>query len=54
MEIISYMHGIENNRNIEECFKAGGYTEINDWTDDFDTPQDINKWEKMRLKFGAK
>jgi choline kinase len=49
-----YMHGIENNRNIEECFKAGGYTEINDWTDDFDTPQDINKWEKMRLKFGAK
>ena len=49
-----HMHGITNARNIQEAFKAGGYTEINDWTDDFDTPHDINKWEKMRLKFGAK
>jgi molybdopterin-guanine dinucleotide biosynthesis protein A len=46
-----HMHNIQNTRNIEECFKAGGYTEINDWTDDFDKAQDILKWEKMRSKF---
>jgi hypothetical protein len=37
-----------------DYFKNGGYIEINDWTDDFDYPEDLLKWEKMRLKLGAK
>lgn len=37
-----------------DYFKSDGYVEINDWTDDFDYPEDILKWEKMRLKLGAK
>ena len=46
-----HMHNITHPRDY---FKSDGYIEINDWTDDFDYPQDILKWEKMRLKFGAK
>ncbi len=49
-----YMHGIKDTRNDAACFKTSGYIEIDDWTDDFDTPANIIKWEKMRLKFGAK
>lgn len=30
------------------------YVEINDWTEDFDHPEDLEKWEKRRLKLGAK
>lgn len=30
------------------------YVEINDWTDDFDYPKDLIRWEKRRLKFGGK
>ena len=37
-----------------DYFKNGGYIEINDWTDDFDYPDDMLRWENMRLKFGAK
>lgn len=46
-----HMHNIEHERDY---FKSDGYIEINDWTDDFDYPQDIVKWEKMRLKFNKK
>lgn len=46
-----HMHGI---KHVRDYFKTDGYIEINDWTDDFDYPEDILKWEKMRLKFGAK
>lgn len=49
-----HMHGIKDTRNYDACFKTSGFIEINDWTDDFDKPADILKWEKMRLKFGAK
>lgn len=30
------------------------YIEINDWTEDFDHPHDLEIWERRRLKFGAK
>lgn len=46
-----HMHNIKHPRDY---FKNDGYIEINDWTDDFDYPEDIIRWEKMRLKFGAK
>ena len=46
-----HMHNIKHQR---EYFKDDGHIEINDWTDDFDYPEDIIRWEKMRLKFGAK
>lgn len=46
-----HMHNKSNIRSVEECFKAGGYTEINDWTEDFDRAQDILKWEKMRKNY---
>ncbi len=37
-----------------DYFITDGYIEINDWTDDFDRSEDIIRWEKMRLKLGAK
>jgi hypothetical protein len=43
-----HMHNIKHSQNY---FKTNGYVEINDWTDDFDYPADLIKWEKMRLKF---
>lgn len=46
-----YIHNIKREG---DSFKTDGYVEINDWTDDFDRPEDIVRWEKMRLKFGAK
>jgi hypothetical protein len=48
-----YLH-MHNIKHPQDYFKTDGYVEINDWTDDFDYPSDIVKWEKMRLKFGAK
>ena len=54
-QLYLYMHGKTGYAwNMKMLLSSGGYTEINDWTDDFDTPQDINNWEKRRLKFGAK
>lgn len=53
-QLYLYMHGQTSyTRNMKKLLSSGGYTEINDWTDDFDTPQDIQRWEKRRLKFGA-
>jgi hypothetical protein len=49
-----HMHGFKDPRNYKDCLKTNGYVEINDWTDDFDIPDNILTWEKMRLKFGAK
>lgn len=46
-----HMHNIAHSRDY---FKGDGYIEINDWTDDFDYPEDLLRWQKMRLKFGAK
>jgi hypothetical protein len=48
-----YLH-MHNIKRPADYFKSSGYIEINDWTDDFDYPADLVKWEKMRLKFGAK
>jgi choline kinase len=48
-----YLH-MNNITHSRDYFKGDGYVEINDWTDDFDYPEDLLKWEKMRLKFGAK
>lgn len=48
-----YLH-MNNVTHPRDYFKSDGYIEINDWTDDFDYPEDLLKWEKMRLKFGAK
>ena len=48
-----YLH-MHNITHARDYFKGDGYIEINDWTDDFDYPEDLLKWERMRLKFGAK
>ena len=52
-QLYFYMHGINHIRQIGRQTKNSGHIEINDWTDDFDYPQDLIKWERMRLKFGA-
>lgn len=49
-----HMHNIVSTHNVEKMFKTDGYIEINDWTEDFDRAEDLLKWERMRLKFGAK
>ena len=49
-----HMHGFKGSNYYVDYFKTNGYVEINDWTDDFDRSEDIVRWEKMRLKFGAK
>ena len=49
-----HMHGFKGSNYYVDYFKTNGYVEINDWTDDFDRSEDILRWEKMRLKFGAK
>lgn len=48
-----YLH-MNNITHQRDYFKGDGYIEIDDWTDDFDYPEDLLKWERMRLKFGAK
>lgn len=48
-----YLH-IHNIKHPRDYFNSDGYIEINDWTDDFDYPEDLLKWQKMRLKLGAK
>lgn len=53
-QLYLYMHNEKITWNMKKMLSSGGYTEINDWTDDFDTPQDIQRWERQRFKFGAK
>jgi hypothetical protein len=39
---------IGNPFSRNEMFKNGGFVEINDWTEDFDYPKDLENWEKSR------
>jgi choline kinase len=48
-ELYYYMHNITGVSRVKQTFKMGGYIEIDDWTDDFDTPEDILNWESNRL-----
>jgi choline kinase len=48
-ELYYYMHNITGVSKVKQTFKMGGYIEIDDWTDDFDTPEDILNWESNRL-----
>jgi len=44
-----------DNKRVQDHFKnKNDYVEIDDWTEDFDHPHDLEIWEKRRLKFGAK
>jgi hypothetical protein len=36
------------NKNYEQTFSNGNYVEIDDWTEDFDFPNDLIEWEKRR------
>jgi hypothetical protein len=36
------------NKNYEQMFSNGNYVEIDDWTEDFDFPNDLIEWEKRR------
>jgi len=36
------------NNNYEQMFNNDKYIEIDDWTEDFDFPQDLIEWEKRR------
>lgn len=48
------IRNLENLRVQEHFINKSHYVEINDWTEDFDHPHDLERWEKRRLKFGAK
>ena len=48
-QLYYYMHNITEVSKVKQTFKMGGYIEIDDWTDDFDTPEDILNWESNRL-----
>jgi hypothetical protein len=37
-----------NARSRQELFKNGGFVEINDWTEDFDYPKDLDNWESRK------
>lgn len=50
-ELYYYMHSISGITKVKSTFNLGGYIEIDDWTDDFDTQEDIENWEKSRLAF---
>lgn len=44
-----------DNKRVQEHFKNKlDYVEINDWTEDFDHPHDLVKWERRRLKSAQK
>lgn len=45
LDNVSFKHHFKNNSM---------YVEINDWTEDFDYPKDLTRWEKRRLKLGGK
>jgi hypothetical protein len=36
------------NKNYEQVFNNDKYVEIDDWTEDFDFPNDLIEWEKRR------
>ena len=48
------IRNLESLRVQHHFTDKSNYVEINDWTEDFDHPQDLEIWEKRRLKFGAK
>jgi hypothetical protein len=41
-----HLHGLDNARS--GFYNTDGYVHIDDWTEDFDYPDDLIKWEKMR------
>lgn len=53
-QLYFYMHNINNIRDIRKHTVGKSFIEINDWTEDFDKPEDLINWERMRLKLGAK
>ena len=48
------IRNLESRRVQEHFVDKSNYVEINDWTEDFDHPHDLERWERRRLKFGAK
>jgi hypothetical protein len=43
-----HLHGLDKVRS--GFYNTNGYIHIDDWTEDFDYPDDLIKWEKMRKK----
>jgi hypothetical protein len=41
-----HLHGLDNAKS--GFYNTDGYVHIDDWTEDFDYPDDLIKWEKMR------
>ena len=41
-----HLHGLDKAKS--GFYKTDGYVHIDDWTEDFDYPNDLIKWEKMR------
>jgi hypothetical protein len=41
-----HLHGLDNAKS--GFYNTDGYVHIDDWTEDFDYPNDLIKWEKMR------
>lgn len=52
--IFKKMCGLDNKSFKHHFINNDKYIEINDWTEDFDFPKDLIRWEKRRLGFGAK
>jgi CTP:phosphocholine cytidylyltransferase-like protein len=56
-QLYYYMHKIFNHNTgspgntaqLKKTIEMGGYIEIDDWTDDFDVPEDLLNWESNRL-----
>lgn len=44
------IRNLERLRVQEHFINKSHYVEINDWTEDFDHPHDLERWEKRRLK----
>jgi hypothetical protein len=40
--------------NVQGLFNNSHYVEINDWTEDFDFPEDLERWEEYRKKSRSK
>ena len=45
---------LEKLRVQEHFVNKSNYVEINDWTEDFDHPHDLEIWETRRLKSAQK
>ena len=43
-----HLHGLDKAKS--GFYDTDGYVHIDDWTEDFDYPNDLIKWEKMRAK----